>query len=76
MVTGLNNIPKMGPRFDYYLRFTVTSSFFGGDDGYDTIDGYQPNVIIPFSTQGFMILNEDSTNVVEISYDGTNVGDV
>lgn len=73
MVTGLTNIPKKGPRFDYYLRFTVTSTFFGGDDGYDTTDGYQPNVIIPFSTQGIIIMNEDTSSVVEFSTDGTNV---
>lgn len=71
----LTNTPKQGPRFDYYLRFTVTSSIFGGDDGYSVADGYVPNVIIPFSTQGFVLLNEDNSSIVEVSYDGTNVGD-
>ena len=72
---GVTNIPKKGPRFDYYNRFTVTSSTFGGDDGYTVADGYQPNVIIPFSTQGFVLLNEDTSAVVEVSYDGVNIGD-
>lgn len=73
---ALTNIPKQGPRFDYYLRFTVTSATFGGDDGYQTAQGiYSPNVIVPFSTQGFVLLNEDTASVVEVSYDGVNIGD-
>lgn len=72
MVTGLNNIPKKGPKFDYYVRVTVASSFFGGDDGYDTTDGYQPNAIVPFSSQGLMFVNETSGAIVEVSFDGIN----
>lgn len=71
---GFTNLPKQGPKFDYYNRFTVTSSTFGGDDGY-YFDGYNPNVVIPFSSQGWMVLNEDGYAIVEISFDGVNVGD-
>ena len=68
----LTNTPKAGPSFNYYLRTTISSSFFGGDDGYTTADGYQPNAIIPFSSQGLMFVNESTGQVVEVSFDGTN----
>lgn len=67
------NTPKRGPSFDYCKRVTVTSPLFGGDDGYTIADGYEPNVVIPFSTQGFLILLETSGSIVEFSFNGTDL---
>lgn len=67
----LTNVPKRGPSFDYYQRITVTWNTFGGNSS----DGYQPDLIVPFSTQGILMLNEDSTSVIEVSFNGTTVHD-
>jgi|SRR5579885_2658929 len=66
----LTGIPKQGPSFDFYSRQTVTWGTFG-HDGYNG-DGYQPDAIIPFSSQGIMIVNETTGSVVEVSFNGTN----
>lgn len=71
----LTNIPKRGPSFDFYSRLTISSPLFGGDDGYSITDGYSPNAIVPFSTQGVVLLNEDTSSVVEVSFDGKTVHD-
>lgn len=68
------NMSKKGPSFDYYGRFTITSTTFGGDDGYNTGgDGYLPQVVIPFSSQAIIVLLETSGSVVEGSFNGKDV---
>lgn len=59
-------------KFDFFQKTDVNWSQFGAPDGYTTSDGYGPDLIIPFSTQGIMFLNEGS-GVVEFSFDGTHV---
>lgn len=74
MVTKLTNVFKVGPSFDFYQRTTVQWVAFGGTngDGYGH-DGYSPDVIIPFSTQGIILLLETAGSVVEVSFNGTTV---
>ena len=60
-----------GHDFNYFTKVTVTWSNFGGS----STDGYSPDVIIPFQTQGFILLNEDATNIVEVSYNGNTLHD-
>lgn len=60
---------KNGKSYDFFQKFTVTSSTFGGD----SIDGYQPDTVITFSTQGVMFLNESTTGIVEYSFNGKDV---
>lgn len=60
-----------GRDFNYFKKITVTWSNFGGGAS----DGYSPDIIIPFSTQGFLLLNEDSSSVVEVSFNGNTVHD-
>lgn len=72
MTTYLTNLPKKGPSFDFYSRQTVTWATFG-HDGYTVADGYVPDVIIPFSTYGIIILLETASAVVEFSFNGTDV---
>ena len=67
--TGITK--HQGRDFNYFTKITITSSSFGGTSG----DGYSPDVIIPFSTQGFMLLNEDTAAVVEVSFNGNTVHD-
>jgi len=71
-----NNFPGIGKKAkasnrDFYQKVAVNSVGFGTD----SIDGYQPDILIPFSTKGVLILNEGTlaTQVVEYSLDGTNV---
>jgi hypothetical protein len=69
-----NNFPGVGKitngrDFNYYQKITVTATSFGGN----AVDGVQPDAIITFSTQTVMFLNEDATNVVEYSLNGTTV---
>lgn len=71
MTTYLTKIPKKGPSFDFYDRLTVTWTTFG-NDGYNG-DGYMPNEVIPFSTQGIIIVNEDNSSVIEVSFNGKDV---
>lgn len=59
---------KNGPTRDYFSKTSVNWTTFGGG----APDGYGPDLIIPFSTQGVMMLNLGS-GVVEYSCDGINV---
>ena len=57
-----------GKDFNFFQKFTVSNSTFGGDT-----DGYSPTCIISFTTSGVAYLLEDKTNIVEISYNGRTV---
>lgn len=74
MVTQLTKVFKVGPSFDFYARTTVQWTTFGGTngDGYGH-DGYSPDLIIPFSSQGIIFILETANSVVEISFNGTTV---
>lgn len=60
-----------GIDYNYFKKITITSGTFGNTSS----DGYSPDLIIPFSTQGVILYNEDATAVVEVSYNGTTVHD-
>jgi len=68
-----NNYPgvgyKYGKDYNFFEKFSITTSSFGGD----TVDGYQPDTVIPFSTQGVLFLNESTSDIVEVSFNGRTV---
>lgn len=69
---GFSGISKtQGKDFNFFTKITITSGTFGGTSG----DGTSPDIIIPFSTQGLMLLNEDAAAVVEVSFNGNTVHD-
>ena len=71
-----NNYPGIGYTtygrdLNFFQKVAVSSTTFGGG----SVDGYQPDIIIPFQSQSVMFLNLGSggTNVVEFSFNGTTV---
>jgi hypothetical protein len=71
-----NNFPGIGYsnngfNRNFFIKYTVTETTFGGA----SVDGYQPSVIINLigTTQTVMLLNEDATNIVEVSFNGNFV---
>jgi hypothetical protein len=77
-----NNFPNIGfttngRDYNFFQKYTVTSSTFGGD----TVDGYQPSMIITFPTYGVIMTNLTAStgntlatgSVVEFSLNGTAV---
>ena len=58
-------------RRDFFQKLSVIATDFGSN----SIDGYQPDIAIPFTTNGLLLLNEgtSSTQVVEYSFDGITV---
>ena len=54
-----------GRDFNFFQKISVTATTFGGD----SIDGYQPTVIVTFPTQGIQFLNL-GTGIVEYSFNG------
>lgn len=66
---------NQGRDFNFYEKVEVNWSQFGALDGYTTEDGYGPDLVIKFPTQGLMFLNEEtsSTQVVEYSFNGNTV---
>lgn len=71
---AFKNIKKtQGRDFNYYNSTTVNWTQFGASDGYTTTDGYGPDLIITFPTQGVMFTNETTSSVVEYSFNGTTV---
>ncbi len=68
-----NNFPNIGYKthghdFNYFQKVAVNTSTFGGG----SVDGYQPDMVITFSTQGAIFINEGSC-VIEYSFNGTTV---
>ena len=71
-----NNYPgvkpkKIGHDFNFFQKLTITATSFGGT----SVDGYQPDIVLTFPTQGISFLNEDSTSIVEVSFNGNTVHD-
>ena len=54
---------------DFYTKLSVSATDFGND----SVDGQQPDIFIKFSPTCVMFLNENSTQVVEYSFDGITV---
>ena len=61
-----------GHDFNFFSKVAVNWTQFGASDGYTTADGYGPDLVITFSTQTVMFLNEGN-GVVEYSFNGTTV---
>jgi hypothetical protein len=67
-----NKFPGIGYKYgrdhNLFQKITVDWTTFGGD----SVDGYQPDIIIPFTTAGILFLNEGSSTV-EYSFNGRTV---
>lgn len=65
------NIGKIttGKDFNFHEKLSITATNFGSN----SVDGYQPDMIITFSTQGVMFFNESVSGVVEYSFNGNTV---
>lgn len=59
-----------GQNFNFYKRLGVSNTTFGVASS-----DFREDILVPFSTQGFQILNEETAanKVVEYSFDGFNV---
>lgn len=70
---AFKNIKKtQGRDFNFFQRTTVTWAQFGAPDGYTTVDGYGPDLVITFPTYG-VIFTHESGDPVEYSFNGTTV---
>jgi hypothetical protein len=61
---GLGKI-TYGYDFNFFQKVTVTNSAFNNI----------ADIFIPFSTQGFMLVNEDASSVVQVSFNGQSIHD-
>jgi hypothetical protein len=61
-----------GKDFNFFNKIEVNWSQFGAPDGYTVEDGYGPDLIIPFSTQTVMFINEGA-GTVEYSFNGNTI---
>ena len=69
-----NNFPNIGKTtlgkdFNFYQKLSVVATDFGSN----SVDGNQPDMIITFSTQTVMFLNENTSGIVEYSFNGNTV---
>lgn len=71
-----NNFPGIGYKtqgvdFNFFQKLVVSAATFGGG----SVDGYQPDMIIKFPTQGviFNVQGVGGANVIEYSFNGTTV---
>lgn len=71
-----NNFPNigyttLGRDFNFYQKISVTATSFGGN----SVDGYQPDLIITFPTNTVLFFSEGSgaSAVVEYSFSGTQL---
>lgn len=72
MVT--NNFPgvkyiSIGKDYNFFQSASISATTFGGG----SVDGYQPDMLITFSTHGVMFTNETAGQVVEYSFNGRTV---
>ena len=70
------NIKKnFGRDWNFYKILSVDWVQFGAPDGYTVEDGYGPDIVITFSTQGLSFINygTNATDIVEYSFNGTTV---
>ena len=59
---------KDGRDYNFYQKIDVSWSQFG-----ENTDGYAPDIQIKFVGNSLMMLNENSSNVVEYSFNGQTV---
>jgi hypothetical protein len=72
-----NNFPGVGfttfgRDWNFFQKKDISLTAFGAD----SIDGYQPDMLITFSTQGIIFTNETAPGagkIVEYSFNGTTV---
>jgi hypothetical protein len=68
----LNRFPgfgySYGRDFNFFEKLDVNWSTFGGN----SVDGYQPDMIVSFTTSNAIFINEGS-GIVEYSFNGTTV---
>lgn len=70
-----NRFPKIGyitngRDFNFFEKLQVSTTTFGGD----SVDGYQPDMVITFPTYGLILHTEDSgSNIIEYSFNGNTV---
>ena len=71
-----NNYPNigrvvLGKDLNFYQKITVSTNVFSGN----TIDGYQPDLCIPFAAHNVFFQNEGTTGtqVVGFSFNGTTL---
>jgi hypothetical protein len=70
-----NNFPGIGYKtqgfsFDFFELITVSATTFGGN----SVSGQQPDLIVPFPTAGFSLINYGTTGqAVEYSFNGNTV---
>lgn len=74
MTNSFPNIGKVtfGKDHNYFKTLSISSTTFGGG----TIDGYQPDMFITFSTQFVVFINTTTPGtgkVLEYSFNGTTV---
>lgn len=69
-----NNFPgikykTIGKDFNFFQSASISATSFGGE----SLDGYQPDMIITFPTNGIMFTAETAGQVVEYSFNGQTV---
>jgi hypothetical protein len=57
-----------GYDFNFYKKVAVSNTTFG-----TSTDGYYPDVALGFTSQGFLLMNESTSTVIEYSFNGNNV---
>jgi hypothetical protein len=57
-----------GQSFDFYKKITVSRTTFG-----DPTDGYRQDFLIPFSTYGLILVNENPGTAIQLSFNGVDV---
>jgi len=71
---AFKNIKKtQGKDFNFYNSTSVSWAQFGASDGYTTLDGYGPDLVITFPTQGIRFTAETVGQIVEYSFNGSTV---
>lgn len=67
------SLPKktQGFDFNFYQKITVTWNDFG----VGSPNAPNSDMLITFSTQGLLILNEDNSSIVQVSFNGNTIHD-
>ena len=60
---------NFGKDHNFFQRKTISTSSFGGA----SVDGYQPDMFITFSTQYVIMISESTGAVLEYSFNGSTV---
>jgi hypothetical protein len=60
---------NFGRSWNFFEKVEVNATTFGGD----SVDGYQPDMVITFVTESAFFLNEGFSGTVEYSFNGLHV---